>query len=174
MSLKKACEKYNVTVEECQAANIELKWRTRLGTKSYAFVLSSDVEARSHKLAEEKAKAKENALLEKYGEEGLKKMRQEQAAKKKAEADAKQKRKESQDKADKLAVKTIDVLQIVGSYGTYPRITDEQLTKTTAKKNWFSRTKTWRKSLANSKVLRKPMRNPKQRRNLLVRQKVVV
>jgi len=78
---ERAAGRYGLTMQQLQDAKIECQYRSYFGN-CYAVVKISDVAALSRKLKAEEAEKEEKRLIEKHGEEGLKKLRE---AEKKAE-----------------------------------------------------------------------------------------
>jgi len=71
---ERAAARFGLTVKQLEEAKIECQWRSYFGN-SYAVVKISDVAALSRKLKAEEAQKEEKRLIEKHGEEGLKKIR---------------------------------------------------------------------------------------------------
>jgi len=117
MSLKNACARFGVTQEQCEKAKLPCQWRSHFGNL-YAVVKADDVLELKKKLKEEAKDAEDAKMLEKLGsQEAFDKWKKEEADREAAKEQAKQDNEKRTSLQSSLQRKTMETLELVGTYG---------------------------------------------------------
>lgn len=138
MSLNRAVATYGLTEEQIADAKLDCQWRSTYGN-SYPVLKCEDLRTLKAKLDKEEAEKKEQALIDKYGADGLAKMRKNLQEKKEAEAAA-AKAKEEREKEKKHVEFHLSELENLGGDAngiSYASLDGVRIAKTAAKKEWF-------------------------------------